>query len=100
MEAKKAVVEDRSAEIKDVAIDNYEDDGAWIHLNYSAEVTAERLKTAVELAEQIVAEIDGATEMRLGSELWAPIETENEKEFTLRTVLPIVRNFSFPERAV
>ena len=52
MEAKKAVVEDRSAEIKDVAIDIYEDDGAWIHLNYSAEVTAEKLKTAVELAEQ------------------------------------------------
>ena len=95
MEAKKAVVEDRSAEIKDVAIDNFEDDGAWIHLNYSAEVTAEKLKTAVELAEQIVAEIDGAAEMRLGSELWAPVETENEKEFTLRTVLPILRKLRF-----
>jgi hypothetical protein len=95
MEAKKAVVEDRSAELKDVTVDNYEDDGAWIHLNYSAQVTAEKLKTAVELAEQIVAEIDGATEMRLGSELWAPIETENEKEFTLRTVLPILRKLRF-----
>ncbi len=91
MEAKKAVVEDRSAEIKDLKLDSYDDDGAWIHLWYSAEITAEKLKTAVELAEQIVAEIDGATEMRLGSELWAPTEAENEKEFTLRTVLPILR---------
>ena len=42
-----------------------------------------------------MAEIDGATEMRLGSELWAPIETENEKEFTLRTVLTILRKLRF-----
>lgn len=95
MEAKKAVVEDRSAEIKDLKIDSYDDDGAWIHLAYSSEVSAVKLKTAVELAEQMVAEIDGATEMRLGSELWAPTEAENEKEFTLRTVLPILRKIRF-----
>jgi len=95
METKKAVVEDRSSEIKDLAFGNYEDDGTWIHLTYSTKVTADKLKTTIELAEQMVAEIDGATEMRLGSELWAPTEAENEKEFTLRTVLPILRKLRF-----
>lgn len=95
MDAKKAVVEDRSAEVSDIALDNYEDDGAWIHLNYSCEIDAEKVQTAIELAEQIVAEVDGIAEMRLGSELWAPTEAENEKEFTLRTVLPILRKLRF-----
>ena len=95
MEAKKSVVEDRSAEIKDVSLEEYDDDGAWIQLHYSAEISAEKLQTAVELAEQIAAEIDGAAEMRLGADLWAPLESENEKDFTLRTVLPILRKLRF-----
>src|ERR1043165_3703115 len=34
MEAKRAVVEDRAAEVHDLTLDGYEDDGAWIHLSY------------------------------------------------------------------
>ena len=95
MEAKKAVVEERSIEVGDVSLDSYEDDGAWIHLAYSAEMAADKLITAVELAEQTVAEIEGAAEMRLGARLWTPREATNEQEFTLRTVLPILRKLGF-----
>lgn len=95
MEAKKAVVEERSAEIGDLSLVNYEDDGAWIRLEYATTVTADKLRTAIDLAEQVVAEIDGAAEMRLGCELWAPTEAGNEKEFTLGTVLPILRKLGF-----
>ncbi len=95
MEAKKAIVEERANEVGDVSLVNYEDDGAWIHLSYSAEVEAEKVDLAIQLAEQIVTEIEGAAEMRLGSELWAPKTTDNEKEFTLRTVLPILRKLGF-----
>ncbi len=95
MEAKKAVVEERASEFGDLTLDNYEDDGAWIHLAYSAEIDAEKVQTAVQLAEQIVAEIDGAADMRLGVELWKPGEAENEKDFTLRMVLPILRKLGF-----
>jgi hypothetical protein len=95
MEAKRAAVEDRTAEAGDLTLQDYEDDGAWIHLNYSAEVTIEKVQTAIELAGQIVAEVDGAAEMRIGAELWKPGATNNEKDFTLRTVLPILRKLGF-----
>lgn len=95
MEAKRAIVEERTAELGDVSLDHYEDDGAWIHLSYSAEIEADKLDLAIHLAEQIAAEVEGAAEMRLGSELWAPKDAENEKEFTLRIVLPILRKLGF-----
>ena len=95
MEAKQAILKEREAEVGDVSVENYEDDGAWIHLAYSAEIEAEKLLTAVELAEQIFEEVEGAAEMRLGIELWAPTEASSEKEFTLRTVLPILRKLGF-----
>jgi hypothetical protein len=95
MEAKKAIVEERASEVGDLSLDDYEDDGAWIHLAYSGEIDADKVVTAVQLAEQIVAEIEGAAEMRLGAELWTPIETADEQEFTLRTVLPILRKLGF-----
>ncbi len=95
METKKGIVEERTLQVGDITLTGYEDDGAWIHLSYSAEAEVEKVSTAVELAKQIVEEIEGATEMRLGAELWAPKEADNEKEFTLRTVLPILRKLGF-----
>jgi hypothetical protein len=95
METKKGIVEERAAQAGDIALTGYEDNGAWIHLTYSAEAKVEKISTTVELAEQIVVEIEGATEMRLGAELWAPKEADSEKEFTLRTVLPILRKLGF-----
>lgn len=74
MEAKRAIVEERAAEVHDVCLDDYDDDGAWIHLAYSATVETDKVATAVQLAEQIVAEVEGAAEMRLGAELWEPQE--------------------------
>ena len=95
METKKGIVEERAAQVGDIELVTYEDDGAWIHLAYSAEAEIEKVSTAIELAEQIVGEIEGATEMRLGAELWAPKEADSEKEFTLLTVLPILRKLGF-----
>jgi hypothetical protein len=95
MEAKKAIVAERSKEIGDVELVHYEDDGAYIHLSYSAEIESDKLKLAIKLAEQIISEIEGAAEMSLGVELWAPNFAENEKEFTLQNVLPILRKIGF-----
>src|SRR5258708_6810474 len=47
------------------------------------------------MAEQIAGEIEGAAEMRLGAQLWAPSNADSEKEFTLGTVLPIIRKLGF-----
>ena len=95
MEAKKAAVEDRASQERDIALQDYADDGAWIRLAYNLTIEAVNVRTVIELAEQVVAEIEGAAAMRLGVELWTPSEAENEKDFTLRTVLPIVRKLGF-----
>jgi hypothetical protein len=95
MEAKRAIIEERAQEVGDVTLDSYEDDGAWIHLAYSGEADAEKVQTGVQIAEQIVAEIEGSAEMRLGGRLWKLEPTDNEKEFTIRTVLPILRKLGF-----
>ena len=71
MEAKKAILEERETQVGDVSLDSYEDDGVWIHLTYSAEFDTDKVLTAVELAEQIVAEIEGAAEMRLDAAVGA-----------------------------
>ena len=95
MEAKRDVVVERAHEVGDVALESYEDDGAWIHLVYTAEADADKVQTGVQIAEQIVAEVEGTAEMRLGGRLWAPVAADNEKDFTLRTVLPILRKVGF-----
>jgi hypothetical protein len=95
MEAKKAVVEERATQVGDLTLGQYEDDGAWIHLGYSAETDAERLLSAVQMAEQIVEEIDGAADLRVGVEPWKPGDAQDERDFTLRMVLPIVRKLGF-----
>ena len=95
MEAKKAIIDERAAEIQDLTLKSYEDDGAWIHLSYFAEIEVDKLATAVQMAEQIAGEIEGAAEMRLGAQLWVPSNAESEKQFTLGTVLPIIRKLGF-----
>jgi hypothetical protein len=95
MEAKRAIVEERASEVGDVSLDSYDDDGAWIHLAYSAEIGVDKVITAVEAAEQTVAEIEGAAEMRLGASLWTPRESTDERGFTVGTALPILRKLGF-----
>jgi len=95
MEAKKAVVDDRQRQVGDVTFDNYDDDGAWIWLTYMSEIEADSLQIAIELAEQLVDEIEGATELQFGGEIFAPESVSNEKEFTLHIVLPILRKLGF-----
>lgn len=43
METKKDVIEERSKEIGDVWLENYDDDGAYIHLVYSTKICADIL---------------------------------------------------------
>jgi hypothetical protein len=95
MEAKKTVVEERSKELNDITLDSYNDDGDYIFLEYSTKFSADSCETIVELAEQIVGEIDGATEMRLGAHVWKPDFGADEKQFTLHVVLPILRKLGF-----
>jgi hypothetical protein len=95
METKRDIIAERQKEIGDIALDSYDDDGAYIFLHFSGEVTATSCEEVVAVANQIVAEIEGATELRIGIDAFQPEPAENERDFTLRTVLPILRKLGF-----
>lgn len=95
MEAKRATVEEREKEVGDIHLESYDDDDAYIWLFYSAEIETESVESLVQLAEQIVNEVDGAAELRLGGRLVKASDPTNEAEFTVRVVLPILRKLGF-----
>jgi thiol-disulfide isomerase/thioredoxin len=95
METKKAIVEERQKEDGDISLDSYDDDGAYIFMHFSTEIDCDTCDEAVQIAEQIANEIEGAAELRIGVEMFKVSEAENEKEFTLRVVLPILRKLGF-----
>ena len=95
MEAKRDVVAELVDQMENLNLVHYEDEGNWISLQYSCEFECDDCSTAVELAEQLVQQIEGAAELRVGGQLWAPVDADNEKEFTLRTVIPLIRKLGF-----
>lgn len=95
MEAKRDAIQERQAEVGDVQFDSYDDDGAYIWLHYSAEIETESVESLIQLSEQIVNEVDGAAELRLGGRLMKASDPTNEAEFTMRVVLPILRKLGF-----
>lgn len=95
MEAKRATIEEREKEIGDIHFESYDDDGAYIWLIYSSEIETESVESLVQLAEQIVNEVDGAAELRLGGRLVKASDPTNEADFTVRVVLPILRKLGF-----
>lgn len=95
MQTKKGIIEERQNEDGDIQLDSYEDDGAYIALHFSTEIECETYEDAIRLSDQIIDEIEGATELRIGFELFRVTEVENEKDFTLRVVLPIIRKLGF-----
>jgi hypothetical protein len=95
MGAKKDIIEQREKELKDIKLESYEDDGAWIHLIYSSTIAADDCNTVVDISEQIISEIDGAAELKLGGEIFEVNTTQNEKEFSLQIILPILRKLGF-----
>lgn len=95
MEAKKTIISDRQKETGDVAIANYDDDGDYIFLGYSAKFEGSTVGEIIEQAEQLVTEIDGATDIALGSPFKATADCVSEKEFTLGVVIPLLRRLGF-----
>jgi hypothetical protein len=95
MEAKKATIEEREKEVGDIHYESYDDDGAWIHLTFNADIETGSVEYVIQLAEQIVNEVEGATELRVGGTLLKASDPTNEEEFTVRVVLPILRKLGF-----
>lgn len=95
METRRQLVEERERELKDVKFEAFEDDGAWISFVWSMWLEAENLADLVRLSEQVVSEIDGAADIALGSPVPAPSPQQREEEFTMQTVIPLLRLLGF-----
>jgi len=95
MEAKKDIIDQRENELNDIKLESYDDDGTWIHLIYSSIIPADDCNTVIDISEQIISEIDGTAELKLGGEILEPNNIQNEKGFSLQIILPILRNLGF-----
>lgn len=95
METKKSVIKERQKEIEDISMDFYEDQGDWINLRFSIEIETETLDIAIQQAEQIIQEIEGATDLALGSPFKKREDAKNEADFTIGLVIPLIRKLGF-----
>lgn len=95
METKRDIIAERANQLGDVSLDSYEDDGDYIFLNYSANITGSKVGQIIDQAEQLIAEIDGATELEVGSPLPPVDELHDEREFTISVVIPLLRKLGF-----
>lgn len=95
MKTKKDVIEERSKEVGDVHLENYDDDGAYIHLVYSTKIYTDDMSELLTNMEQIYGEIEGAADITLGSPFSKIDDCEKENEFTIKILLPLFRKLGF-----
>ena len=95
METKRDIILERQQELGDVHLDSYDDDGDYIFINYSATVQAETLALVIQQAEQIIKEIEGAVELSLGSPFKEISDAENEADFAISILVPLLRKMGF-----
>jgi hypothetical protein len=95
METKKAIIEERQKEVSDVVLDFYEDQGDWINLQFSTIIESETLDIVIQRAEQLLQEIEGATDLALGSPFKKREDAKNEADFTIGLVIPLIRKLGF-----
>lgn len=95
METKMKIIQEREKEIKDIRFGEYDDEGNWISIKFYAEIDSFDFITAINQAEQIIEEIEGALNLTLGSYYTKISDTDNEKELTLRVVIPLLRKLGF-----
>lgn len=95
METKRDIIKDRQVNLSDITLDSYEDDGAWISLQYSCEIEVNSLSELIQTIDQINGEIDGATDIALGSPFEKLENCKKESEFTIKILLPLLRKLGF-----
>jgi len=80
MEAKKKAIEERVVNVNDIKLDNYDDDGDYIFLNFSCTFQTNNLSNAVTFSEQILSQIETATNFILDKKLKKMVDSKDENE--------------------
>jgi len=97
METKRDIINERSEEIGDTFVDDY-DDGVYINITYSLRVSPASVCTFAELfiiIDQFFHEIEGATDIALGSPFEKLENCKKESDFTMKILLPLFRKLGF-----
>lgn len=96
MKTKREIIQERNREIGDVSLDHYDDDGAYITMSYSYKVAEiDSLKELFEMIDQVYNEIEGATDMALGSPFEKLEDCKKESDFSIKILLPLFRKLGF-----
>lgn len=95
METKRDVIKEREKEVGDLKFESYEDDGDYIFLTFSAEIESSTFEGIITSAEQLIQEIDGTVELTIGSPFKNVKDTQDEKDFALSVVIPLLRKLGF-----
>lgn len=95
METMRDIIIEREREIGDIHFESFDDDGAHIFLKFSAEIEAETFDTVIDFADQVNREIEGTLEITLGSSFEKINDEDDEKEFTLKILVPLIRKLGF-----
>lgn len=95
METKREIIKTREKEIGDVQLEDYDDDGDYIFLRYSAEIESETFEGMIISAEQLIKEIEGTVELTIGSPFKNLEDIKNEEDFSLSIVIPILHRLGF-----
>ena len=69
METKKKVIQHRAEEVGDISLNQYKDDGTWIHLFFSTKIMATTINLVLIQAEQMMTEIENAVETHFEKEI-------------------------------
>lgn len=95
METRRDIIVDRNKNLNDIVLESYDDDGAYISLAYSCEFEATTFEDLIRAIDQMTAEIDGATDIALGSPFERIENCNKESDFTVKILLPLFRNLGF-----
>lgn len=95
METKRDIILERHNEIGDIDLLSYDDDGAYISLCYSCITCADSLDELLVLIDQLYNEIEGATDIALGSPFEKIEACLRESEFTTKILIPLFRALGF-----
>jgi hypothetical protein len=95
METKRDIIIERHNEVGDVNVDYYDDDGAYISLRYSFITQAGSFDELFILIDQIYNEIEGATDIALGSPFEKLESCTKESEFSTKILIPLFRALGF-----
>lgn len=95
METKMSIIEERAKEVGDVILRHYDDRGSFICLQYDSVMSADSMEDLLTDIEQLYGEVEGATDIALGSPFKKIDDCEKESEFTIKVLLPLLRKLGF-----